>query len=251
MVVASLSLGAAVGVLLSAGFVWVEVGRYATPQVPETLFDERREIFAYTAGLFVGIPFAVVYVLYQFSMANGALPGALLFLALLVGGTELAQWAILRSRYWGRDESAPFYALGFRAAVGGIVALAVVSQYLSGATVTADGVGLVVLESVALVGLEVTGALLSIPPGRGGPPRRGGALSGALFGGLGFLLLGVGPLGGETSAYVGAGLVLVVAAFLYRNLRAMLASIPPPSAGPPAPVPRETSPYGRTRGDRP
>jgi hypothetical protein len=58
VVVASLSLGAVAGVLLSAGFIWVEVGRYATPQVPETLFDERREIFAYTAGLFIGVPLA-------------------------------------------------------------------------------------------------------------------------------------------------------------------------------------------------
>jgi len=91
VVVASLSIGAVVGVLLSAAFVWVEIGRYATPQVPETLFDERREIFAYTAGLFVGIPFAIIYILYQFSMGNGALPGALIFLALLVGGIEIAQ----------------------------------------------------------------------------------------------------------------------------------------------------------------
>jgi hypothetical protein len=108
MVLPSLSIGAAVGVILSAGFVYVEVGRYATPQVPVTLFEERREIFAYTAGLFVGIPFAVVYLLYALAMVNGALPGALLFLGLLVGGTELAQWALLRSAYWGRTASSPF-----------------------------------------------------------------------------------------------------------------------------------------------
>ena len=101
MVLPSLSIGAAVGVILSAGFVYVEVGRYATPQVPVTLFEERREIFGYTAGLFVGIPFAVVYILYVLAMDNGALPGALLFLAILVGGTELAQWAVLRSRVLG------------------------------------------------------------------------------------------------------------------------------------------------------
>ncbi len=251
MVVASLSLGAVVGVLLSAGFVWVEVGRYATPQVPETLFDERREIFAYTAGLFVGVPFAVVYVLYQFSMGNGALPGALLFLLLLVGGTELAQKLLLRSHYWGRDESGPFYALGFRAAIGGILGLAVVSQYLSAPNLTLEGVARVSLVSVALVALEVTGALLSLPPKRGSPRTRGGALSGALFAALGFFLLGIGPLGGESSAFVGAGLVVLVSVFLYRNLRAMLSTIPAPSAGPPAPTsPRSTS-YGRTRGDRP
>jgi len=251
VVVASLSLGAVAGGLLSGGFVWVEVGRYATPQVPETLFDERREIFAYTAGLFVGIPLAVAYLLYQLSMGNGALAGAVLFLALLVGGTEVAQWALLRSRYWGHDESGPFYALGFRAAVGGIIGLAVISQYLSAPSLTVDGVALVILDAVALVALEVTGALLSIPPKRGSPRTRGGALSGALFSALGFLLLGIGPFGGEASAFVGASLVVVVALYLYRNLRAMLSSIPAPSSGPPAlPSSRSVS-YGRTRGDRP
>jgi hypothetical protein len=251
LVAESLTLGAVVGVLLSAGFVWAEVGRFATPQVPETLFDERREIFAYTAGLFVGVPFAVLYILYALSMVNGALPGALLFLALLVGGTETAQWALLRSRYWGRSESGPFYALGFRAAVGGIIALAVVAQYLGGATLTADGVALALLTSASLVALEVTGALLSVPPKAGGARSRGGPLSGALFGLLGFLLLGFGALGGEESSFVGAALVVLVSLYLYRNLRPMLASIPAPSAGPPKePLPSSAS-YGRTRGGKP
>jgi hypothetical protein len=250
VVVASLSFGAVAGVLLSAGFVWVEVGRFATPQVPETLFDERREIFAYTAGLFVGVPLAVAYVFYQFSMGNGALPGALLFLGLLVGGTEVAQWALLRSRYWGGDESGPFYALGFRAAIGGIIGLAIISQYLGGSPVTVDGVALIVLDAVALVALEVTGALLSIRPKPGSVRTRGGALSGALFAALGFFLLGIGPIGGEESAFVGAGLVLLVSLFLYRNLRAMLTTIPAPSAGPPAPAALRSAAYGRTRGDK-
>lgn len=251
MVVASLSLGAVAGVLLSAGFVWVEVGRYATPQVPETLFDERREIFAYTAGLFVGVPLAVAYILYQFSMGNGALLSAVLFLALLVGGTEVAQWALLRSRYWGRDESSPFYTLGFRAGIGGIIGLAVISQYLGGTSVSADGVTLVVLDAVALVALEVTGALLSIRPTSGSRRTGGGPLSGALFGALGFFLLGIGPIGGEASAFVGAALVVLVSLFLYRNLRVMLSTIPPPSAGPPAPAALPSSTYGRTRDDKP
>ena len=50
MVVASLTLGAVVGVLLSGAFLYWEVGRYAEPQVPVTLFDERKELFAYTTA---------------------------------------------------------------------------------------------------------------------------------------------------------------------------------------------------------
>ena len=59
-----LSLGALVGVGLSGGFVWWEVGRFAVPQVPVSLFDERRELIAYTAGLFVGVPLAVAFLLF-------------------------------------------------------------------------------------------------------------------------------------------------------------------------------------------
>jgi hypothetical protein len=248
MVLPSLSIGAAVGVILSAGFIYVEVGRYATPQVPVTLFDERREIFAYTAGLFVGIPFAVLYLLYALAMANGALPGALLFLALLVGGIELAQWALLRSGYWGRTASAPFYALGYRSSIGGIISLAIVAQYLGGAPIVWDGVLLVLLQSAAVVTLEVTGALFSLPPG--GPEGRtgGGPLPAAIFAAVGFFLLGLGPLAGEAGSYGGAGLTLLGSLYLYQRFRLRLALIPPPGVGPPTPLPGGPIAYGRTKG---
>lgn len=248
MVDTSLSVGAAVGILLSAAFVWVEIGRYATPQVPETLFDERREIFAYTAGLFVGIPFAVTYVLYQYSLGNGALPGALVFLALLVGGGELTQWALLRSSYWGPTDSAPFYALGLRAAVGGLIALAIVSQYLASPSLTAEGLTAAAVEALAVVGLEVAGALLSLRPKAGSGRTSGGPLSGAIFGAFGFFLLGLGPLGGTTSAILGAGIALAGSFLVYRRLRPILASIPPPSAGLPLESKRPVEAYGRTKG---
>jgi hypothetical protein len=251
VVVASLSIGSLVGVLLSAGFVWVEIGRYATPQVPETLFDERREIFAYTAGLFVGVPLAICYILYQYSLGNGALPGALLFLALLVIGAELAQWSLLRSRYWGRDESGPFYALGFRSAVGGLLALAIVSQYLAGPTLTWEGVLLALLESAAVLGLQVAAALLSMRPRPGSDRPRGGPISGGLFAVFGFFLLGIGPVGGELSAFLATGITVLGALLVYRRLRTVLATIPAPSAG----VPLESRPageaYGRTSKGRP
>jgi hypothetical protein len=248
MVLPSLSIGAVVGVILSAGFVYVEVGRYATPQVPVTLFEERREIFAYTAGLFVGIPFAVVYILYVLAFGNGALPGALLFLALLVGGIEFAQWALLRTTYWGRSPSGPFYALGFRAAIGGIIALAIVAEYLGGTSPTWDGVLLSLLQSGAVVTLEATGALLSLPPDGSEGRTGGGPLPAAVFAAVGFFLLGLGPLAGEAGGFGGAGLALLGALFVYRRLRPRLARIPPPTSGPAPRGPPEPTAYGRTRG---
>lgn len=255
MVDVSLSIGGLVGVLLSGGFVYVEVGRYATPQVPETLFEERREVFAYTAGLFVGVPLAIAFLLFLDSMANGAVPGGLIFLAILVGGTEVAQWALLRARYWRTGESGPFYALGYRAGIGGIFGLAVVAQYLSGPTITWDGVTLVVLEAVAILALEVAGALLSLPPSEVVGRKGGGPLPGAVFEVVGFFLLGVGALsgigtlGGEEVAYGAALMALLGAVLVYRRLRPLLSAIPAPSAGA-APPPRTLpSAYGRTGGD--
>jgi hypothetical protein len=249
----ALSIGGLVGVVLSGGFVYVEIGRFATPQVPETLFDERREVFAYTAGLFIGVQLAIAVLFFLDSMANGALPGALIWLAILVGGTEVAQWALLRAHYWGKGESGPFYALGYRAGIGGIFGLTVVAQYLSGPTVTWDGVTLVVLEAIAILGLEVAGALLSLPPSVTAGRKGGGPVAGALFGVFGFFILGLGALsnvGGASGEEVAYGAVLVAllgGLLVYRRLRPLLDLIPAPSAGgvppprparPKAPLPR-------------
>ena len=251
MVVASLTIGAVVGVLLSGAFLYLEVGRYATPQVPVTLFDERKELFAFTAGLFVGIPLAIAFILFQVSMGSGALVSALVFLALLVGGDEVAQWALLRTKYWGREPARPFYALGYRAAIGGIISLAIVSQYLSNPTISVDGVALVLVESVAVVALQVSGSFLSLPPSIPGDRVGGGVVAGALFGAVGFFLLGLGYLGGEATGFGGALVALLGAVLVYRRLRPALARVPAPSAGPGAPVAEGPLTYGRTARSEP
>jgi hypothetical protein len=248
----SLSIGALVGVLLSGGFVYAEIGRFATPQVPETLFDERREVFAYTAGLFVGVPLAVAFLFFLTAMGNGAIPGALLFLAGLVGGTEVAQWALLRAHYWGTGESGPFYALGYRAGIGGIFALAIVGQYLAGPSITWDGVTFVLLESGAILALEVAGALLSLPPSASAGRSGGGMLPGAIFEAVGFFVLGIGALsgtgtlGGEEVAYAAALVALLGGVLVYRRLRPLLSVIPAPSTGGPPPPRSAPAAYGRT-----
>ncbi|MCI4339200.1 MAG: hypothetical protein L3J68_02560 [Thermoplasmata archaeon] len=252
MVDLSLSIGALVGILLSGGYVYVEIGRFATPQVPETLFDERREVFAYTAGLFVGIPLAIAFLLFLDSMANGALPGALIFLAALVGGTEVAQWALLRAHYWGNGESGPFYALGYRAGIAGIFALAILAQYLATSGVTWDGVLLLLIESGAVLALEVAGALLSLPPSTTAGRKGGGPVAGAVFEVVGFFILGVGALSGtgsteaEAVAYAAALIALLGGILVYRRLRPLLEVIPSPSTGAAPPLRDEPAAFGRT-----
>jgi hypothetical protein len=246
-----LSIGAFVGVALSGGFVWWEVGRYATPQVPVTLFDERRELFAFTAGLFVGIPLAVAYILYITSMASFALFAGLLFLALLVAGTEVAQWALLRTRFWGSDESGPFYALGYRAAIGGIIALALVSEAIAVYGLVPVVIGFAVLDAVAVVALEVAGALLSVRARPGSGRTGGGPVSGAIFAAVGFFLLGVGAGAGGYVEPLAALVAILGGVIVYRRLRSLLAVIPPPSRGPKSPEPALRSSYSRTDRNRP
>ena len=256
MVDLALTLGGVVGVVLSGGFVYGEIGRFATPQVPETLFDERREVFAYTAGLFVGVPLALALLFFLASMANGALPGALLWLAALVGASEVAQWMLLRTRYWGTGESRPFYALGYRAGIAGVLGLTVVAQYLSGSSIDGLGIGLVVLEAAAILGLEVAGALLSLPPTEGTGRRTGGPLPGAVFGAFGFFLVGIAALSGvagptaEATTYASVIVALLGGALVYHRLRPMLAAVRAPSAGARSLGPSAPAAYGRTDRDR-
>ncbi len=247
MVVGSLSLGGLVGVALSGGFLYLEIGRYATPQVPATLFDERKELAAYTVGLFVGVPLAVTYLLFALWLSTAALLAALVFLLALVGGTELATWLLVRSRYWGSEPSRPFYVLGFRAGVGGIVALAIVAAYLGAPSITLLGTVEALVAAVAAVALQAGGGLLSLrrPASRGRP--GGGPGPALVVGAIGYFLLGLGPLGGTTTALGGPLVALLGGALVYTRLRPILGEVPPPSAGGrSAEEPSPPRAYGRT-----
>ncbi|MGP8078313.1 MAG: hypothetical protein ACLQD8_06870 [Thermoplasmata archaeon] len=247
MVDLPLTVGALVGILLSGGFVYWEVGRFAEPQVPVTLFDERREIFAYTAGLFVGVPLAVAYVLYLYELTTfHALLGAVALLVALVAATEIAQILLLRSRFWA-GSARPFYALGFRAAIGGILSLAaIVAAYLFGSIAPGWPLATVAVSAVALVALEVAGALLSL---RSDPStRRGGGSpwSGALVGGIGFFLLGLAQLDRGPEGLAAAVVALFGATVVYYRLRPLLDRVGVAAPGPAPSRPDGPSAYGRT-----
>ena len=248
MVVPALAIGGAIGVLLSGGFIWWELGRFASPQVPTTIFDERKLILAYTAGLFVGVPVSVVYLLFVLSLGNVALLGALVFLVALVGLTELAQYLALRSAYW-RGVSGPFYALALRAGVGGILVLAVLTTYLGAPTLV--GAGPAALTSLAVVALEITGALVTLAPARVTGLPRARPWAGILFGLAGFFLLGFGPIAGPAGGIGGAAVALVGSLLVYRRLRSTLSEIPAPGAERKPAEPSAPLAYGRTTGEGP
>jgi hypothetical protein len=226
---AALTVGGVVGVALSGGFVYWQVGRYAAPQVPRSLFDERKEVFAFTAGLFVGIPLALPLLFYLDALGFGALGAAALDLALFIVGMEAAQWFLLRSTYFGAGESGAFYALGFRAGASGLFALAVVTQYFSAPAIDGLGALVVLVQSIAFLAVEVAAALLAVR----GPPRPGrlggSPVSGGLFALVGFALIGIGVLSDPVTALFGAALAAVIGGWVYRRLRTpVLAGLFPP-----------------------
>jgi hypothetical protein len=245
MVDGALSIGGFAGVLLSGAFIYWEVGRYAAPQVPRSLFDERKEVFAYTAGLFVGVPMAFLLILLTSAVANGAVIAAIIDIAILVGVLEVAQWLLGRSIYFGRSESTPFYALGFRAGIGGILILGAVTAYLGGPTITWGGLVFLVTESLALLAIQVNGALVSFPrPSE----ATGGPISGLAVGFVGMAVIALGlAVTGLTGAVAG---LLVLAGVIpsYRRLRrSVLGRIRPPGASDRPDEPATSDrPFGRT-----
>jgi len=249
MVQLSLTLGAVVGIALSAGYVWYEVGRYAAPQVPVSRFDERKEMIGYTAGLFAGIPLAVALLFLLAALPLGELGGVAIYLAVLVGGTELAQWLILKSVYFGSDGSGPFYALGFRAGVAGILILAVVAQALASPALSGASLAVALAQSVAILFLGVAGGVLSLPVPTTDAGRRGGPGAGAAFGAVGFFLVALGPAFGPAGGVVAAAFAALVAASMYRRLgRATLDKLRPPRSALPSDddEPERPSGFGRT-----
>jgi hypothetical protein len=247
----ALTLGAVAGVVLSAGFVWYEVGRYAAPQVPASRFNELKEMYAYTAGLFVGAPLAFTFLFLLASLPVGEIGGVAVYMAGLVGGAELVQWLILRSIYFGADGSGPFYAVGFRAGVGGLLVLAVVAQALTSPAFTALTVVAALGEGVAALALEIAGGVLSVPPRPGSRSTRGGPGAGATFGVVGFFLLALGPAFGAAGALGAAVLVAAISLWMYSRIgRATLDKVRPiglslPEESEEAPA-GPASPYRRT-----
>ncbi|HZY69362.1 MAG TPA: hypothetical protein VFF67_00065 [Thermoplasmata archaeon] len=242
MVNGALSLGALVGVLLSGGFVYWQVGRYATPQVPVTLFDERKEVFAFTAGLFIGVPIQFFLLFLFLAASGGFLISAVVDLAIVVLAPQSAQSLLLRTRYFGGDAKA-FYGVGFRAGIAGILVLSWVASYLSGPNLSVVGLAVVLLQSIAIVCLSVAASLVALPQGAPLSSIRSGPVGGALFavGGLALLVIGSGL--GTVTAAVAALLTAVGAAYAYRARRdTVLASVRPPGAAAATP---STSPFAR------
>ena len=243
----TISIAGGVGVVLTAGFIMWEVGHYATPQVTETRFDERREIFAYTVGLFVGIVLVIPWLYFLLAFSNAALLGVFVFLLIIVAGIEIAQWAIGRTRYWGSGPSLPFYAVGLRSGVGGLLITGLLAQFLAGPW-SWSGTAVVALQSVALVVLMPASALQSLPapsPASGRP--GGGPVSSAVLLFVGLFLLGFNAFGGVVIGGAAAVIALIGGIFVYTRLRVILDRIRPPApAGRPGALP---SRFART--DRP
>ena len=247
MVVNALYVGGFVGVALSGAYLYWEIGKFAAPQVPRSLFDERKEVIAYTAGLFLGVPLTVLLLVFYGSLVGGYLLSALAELAVLVAGLELAQWGILRLAYFRSDGSGPFYALGLRAGIGGILILGTVAEYAGSSSLSATGIALTAAQSVALLVLQVGGALLSLPAAANTGRLGRSAYSGALFGGVGLFLVGLAMSLGSFDGIAAAALAAIGGGFVYVRLRdPILKRVRPPPLRTEGRTEEERKGFGRT-----
>ena len=238
----SLFLGAVAGVVASAGFVYVEIGRYAAPQVPRSLFDERRTFFGYTAGLFVGIVLLTAFLLFTTSLFVGGGLGAILFLAILVATLEIGQYLIGRSVYFGSDTALPFYVVSYRAGAAGLLGIGVVSDYLVAGSYSVVGLVANLILALAFVLLLAAAGIQSTPSGPRDARRPGSFGRGLLLELLGFLLVGLGPLGGDVGVLTAAVAVAGGSAGLYLRRRdEVFGAVRPPAAG----APDDRPPVGR------
>lgn len=246
MVEYALLLSATAGIGLSAGLIYTEVGRYAAPQVPRSLFDERKLLIAYTAGLFVGIALSIPFGLFLTSLTGGSLFVGLIGLALLVVGMEAAQWVSQRSVYFGSDASRSFYALAVRAGASAILVLTLVDLFLGSASPDAYGAIAAVCQSAAVVGLQGAGALLAVRLPAPTSGASGGPVASGAFVAAGLFFLGFGSLFGPVIGAAVALLVLAMSIRSFRRLRsAVLGSVRPP-ATPGGAAAEPSSPFGRT-----
>ncbi|MCI4346078.1 MAG: hypothetical protein L3K07_04925 [Thermoplasmata archaeon] len=244
MVNTALSVGGLAGVLLSGGFIYWQIGRYAAPQVPETLFEERRLFIAYAVGLFVGAPLILPFLFYLSALRNGALDVALLDLFLLLAGTEAAAYLTRRARYFGRDAAGPFYALSLRAGAAGILTVALVTGAFSPSAPQLAEIPVVFAQAVAIIAVSTAAGYLAIRL----PDRRGllagSPIGAALFAVFGYALIGGAEVLDPATGFASAALAVAGSTWVIFRLRdTVLGRIPPPSGV----VPKTASPsaYGR------
>lgn len=238
-----LEVGGFLGIILSAGFVYFEVGKFAAPQVPKSLFDESKAIVAYIVGLFVGIPLAVVWIFLEFAVAGGAWLSALVDLLLLVAAGEIAQTALLRTHFFGFTPADRFYALSIRAGIGGLLIVGSVAEYMSG-PVTALGLTFAVVQSFALLFIQVAAALRALLP----VPTASSVLRQRLASFFLVLVLYVltvlGEAYGPEYGLAGAALAIAGSVFLYWDARPTVLA-PPRRKGATAVAPPTASRFER------
>jgi hypothetical protein len=214
-----LEIGGFVGVLLSAGFVFFEVGKFAAPQVPTSRFNESKAIAAYVVGLFVGVPLALVWIFFEVSVAGGNAFSALIDVVLLAAAGEVAQTFLLRTHFFGFTPADPFYALSMRAGMGGLLTLGTIAEYLGGKSVTPLGIAFAGTQSLALVLIQVTAGLrdqLPVPTASSVLRQRLALLFLVVV--LYFLTV-LGEYYGAYYGLIGAGLAIAGAAYLYWDAR--------------------------------
>ncbi len=134
MITTILTEAAFLAIIPAAALMYVLLDRYATPRVPESIFDERNLLVAFVAGIPGGLPLAVLFLIYAGSLQQWDLVSAGAYLLLFVAVAMLSRVVLLKIRRFGgksgRLRTAPFYALAFGCGNAVVIVLAAADSSL-------------------------------------------------------------------------------------------------------------------------
>lgn len=91
--------------LVPAGLVlYMVLDRYASPKVPETLFDEKNLLLAFVVGIPAGLPLTVIFLIYSDSLISGALISSIACLLLFVAVANLGRMIFLKIKRFAPED---------------------------------------------------------------------------------------------------------------------------------------------------
>ncbi len=154
---ALLTEAAFIALIPAGALLYLILDRYATPRVPVSVFDERNLLIAFVAGIPGGLPLALLFLVYEGSLASLDLVSATAYLLLFLAVATLGRTILLKIQRFGGKEgklrAAPFYALAFGCGSAVTIMLATADSALPG-TNQLYGFPALMLLSIDLVLLE-------------------------------------------------------------------------------------------------
>jgi hypothetical protein len=118
---------AAIAFVPVAVLLFLVLDRYAEPNVPKSLFDEKKVMLCFAVGIVLGLVLSVIFVAYAFFLNSLDPAGIALSAAGFLLATALLRRAFVSTKTFGgaggRDPLLPVHTLAFGAVSGGTIGL--------------------------------------------------------------------------------------------------------------------------------